>query len=263
MTVQSFNIGGKPAEAVYLGDIKLWPAAAAGAIDPVTAKIVWGTEQVATLDLAGATVHLGPAPGFINIGTTPTPVPAEANLRIAPSADGNGLRIQADSFPYTVKATSGGIMGTSFDKSFAAYINIPATIAHLADVDDVRQFRGATTRSGTGWTFLNMPGDTPVPVLADGVKTVWNVQTTLVDGAAAFTDTFGIETAPKDWYGNPSVPQLIGPDKLRAFKPPVVRISLGIGGGAAATTTGTYNVAASPLDVTINPIIVCQMPVAP
>jgi hypothetical protein len=40
MTVQSFNMGGKPAEAVYLGDLKLWPAAAA--IDQDTVVFQWG-----------------------------------------------------------------------------------------------------------------------------------------------------------------------------------------------------------------------------
>jgi hypothetical protein len=117
MTVQSFNIGGKPAEAVYLGDIKLWPAA--GGIDPATAKIVWGTDQVITF--GAPSVIPPPNPGF---GTVPVALPAEANPRVTLLPNGR-LRIQADPWTYTGTASGGFLQ--SQDPNPLLVINAPIT----------------------------------------------------------------------------------------------------------------------------------------
>jgi hypothetical protein len=76
MTVQSFNINGKPAEAVYLGDIKLWPA---GGVDPATALIRWGTADIgATYGPAVLMGHAAAGGTTTAIGATMADTPGAA-----------------------------------------------------------------------------------------------------------------------------------------------------------------------------------------
>lgn len=258
MTVQSFNYGGKPAEAVYLGDIKLWPA---GAPDLSALRIDWGTDTVLSLDLAAATIHGGPIPGGVVIGAPSPAIPAAANLRISPLSDGKGLRVQADAFTYEVDVTD-GFMGKSTTPSYASYIEIPVTA--IAHVDDARTFKAGgslVTGQGIGVLWGGQGSGVPAPDLSKttGPAIAWSVQRWVYpkDGTTGAVSL--------DVYSYPGAAvTLTSGEALRALVDPVVRFLVSTAGSAAETPVGHYSTGALALDVEVRPVLISQMPkVAP
>ena len=246
-TVQGMNIGGKAVQAVRLGDLQLWPAAGGGA-DLSTAKIVWGTDNLLTLDLAGAkVVPYGPA----ILGTPPVAFPAGVNLRVAPDGAG-GVRVQADQTDWDVTVTT-GIMA-SFEPNYGAGIEIPVTAIDQTHLHDERsvQFGSPFTAPAN---VIGL-GSTASAVPANGTHAPW---------AAIMPYLRNRDTTGQIPSGNMGKPAPVTAAQLAALTDPVVffTLALGFNGYAPGVTNGVYHMGCLPLDLTVKPALHCQMAVAP
>jgi hypothetical protein len=154
MTVQSFNYGGKPAEAVYLGDIKLWPAAAAPDLSNLLIK--WGTHDVVTY--GDPTVIPPPVPSFV-LGSPPVAFPAAANARVTKTGP-NTFRIQTDPWTYTGNSVGGFV--ASVDPGHMLNVHVPVTLDPKLGHDDA-YIRGQ-------WTITNHAGGSAQPFPAGSYR---------------------------------------------------------------------------------------------
>jgi hypothetical protein len=149
MTVESFNIGGKPAEGVYLGDIKLWPAEAGA--DPATTllqfdeSIPWMVLDWANASIINGAGPIAPAPPMS--GGAWAPFPAAANIRVT-NKTATGCSVEWDSFtfdyhwqcldPYNLQMWSVGVIAPIPDRPLG-YLKVPVSLSpHVPQTTDDR-----------------------------------------------------------------------------------------------------------------------------